>query len=243
MARPPVETDPADTFIREVDEEYRRDRLAQFWARYGRWLLIGIGIGLVALAGYLYWREERAKAAGAFGAEFSQTLERLEAGNTAGAKPELEKAAAAPQPGYEALGRLALAAVAADEGRTEEAVRRYAAIAADDGMAVPFREAATVKQTMLQFDTLTTAQIAARLQPLTQAGSPWLGTAGEMLAAAYMRDGKPALAAPIFLRIAREPTVPGSIRARATQMASMLGVNALPEAPAAPAAVAPAKAD
>ena len=46
MALPPV-TD--DAFIREVDEEVRRDQLSQLWRRYGRWTLIAVGLFLVAL--------------------------------------------------------------------------------------------------------------------------------------------------------------------------------------------------
>jgi hypothetical protein len=244
LARPPAEIDPGEAFVREVDEEYRREKLASFWSRYGRWLLIALGLFLVALAGFLYWRQEQQRAAGEFGAEFMQAVDRLDGGNLAAAKPTLAEAATADQAGYEALGRLAQAAVAAREGKAKEAAAMYAAIAADGDVADPFRQLATIKQTMLQFDELPTAQIAARLQPLTNPGSPWLGTAGELLGAAYMREGKPELAAPLFQRIARDEAAPPSIRARATQMASMLGADATPQAPAGTATpAAPAKAD
>ena len=33
-----------EAFLREVDEELRRDQLTSFWTRYGRWLVGGIGI-------------------------------------------------------------------------------------------------------------------------------------------------------------------------------------------------------
>ena len=237
MALPPA-TDPGESFIREVDEEYRRDRLAQFWTRYGRWLLVALGLFLLALAGYLYWLEERKRAAGEFGAELVQAAERLETGNVEGAAPVFAEAATAGQPGYEALGRLGQAAIAARQGKTDEAARIYAAVAADDGIAEPFRELASIRQLMLQYDTLPYATIAARLQPFAKPGNPWFGTAGEMLAVAHIRAGKPELAGPLFAAIAKDNGVPASIRSRAGQMASMLGVSALPTAPAgnAPAA-------
>jgi len=243
LARPPVEIDPGESFIREVDEEYRRDKLAQFWSRYGRWLLIAVGLFLVALAAYLYWREERQQSAGEIGSEFLQAADRLEAGNTKAAAPTLAKAVTADQPGYETLGRLGQAAAAAQEGRTAQAASMYAAVAADGDVAAPFRQLATIRQTMLQFDALPTAQVVARLQPLAKPGGPWFGTAGEMLAAAYMRDGKPELAGPLFAQMARDEAVPPSIRARATQMASMLGTGATPTAPGAATPPAPQKAD
>lgn len=242
MALPP-DIDPGESFIREVDEEYRRDKLAQFWTRYGRWLLVALGLGLLALAGFLYWREERNRTAGEFGAELLQAAEQLEAGNTEDAGPVFARAATSDEPGYEALGRLAQAALAANDGKAAEAAKLYAAIAADDDMAQPFRDLATIRQLMLEFDTLPYATLTARLQPLAQPGNPWFGSAGEMLAVAHMRAGKPGLAAPLFAAIAKDTRVPASIRARTGQMASMLGASSLPSTPAGDApAAAPAEA-
>ena len=241
MALPP-EADPGEAFIREVDEEFRRDQLANFWTRYGRWLLIALGIFLLAFAGWLYWREEQKRAAGDFGAELLQATDALEASNLDRANPIVAKAVVAPQPGYEAVGRLTQAAIAVREGKTAEAANLYGAIAADSGIAEPFRELATIRQLMLQFDTLPNATLIARLQPLAKAGSPWFGSAGEMLAVAHMRAGNPELAAPIFAAIAKDTSVPPTIRARTGQMASMLGASPLPTDPAAVPAAAPTEA-
>ncbi len=238
MALPP-EADPGEAFIREVDEEFRRDQVAHFWTRYGRWLLIALGVFLLGLAGWLYWREEQKRIAGDFGAELLQAADALEASNIERAGPIVAKAATAPQPGYEAVGRLTQAAIAVREGKTAEAATLYGAIAADTGIAEPFRELAAIRQLMLQFDTLPNETLIARLQPLAKAGSPWFGSAGEMLAVAHMRAGNPERAAPIFAAIAKDTNVPATIRARTGQMASMLGASPLPTDPAgaAPAAV------
>ena len=242
MALPP-EADPGEAFIREVDEEFRRDQLTQFWTRYGRWLLIALGVFLLAFAGWLYWREEQKRAAGDFGAELLEAADALDASNVDRAAPVFAKAVAAPQPGYEAVGRLTQAAIAVREGKTAEAADLYAAIAADDGIAEPFRELATVRQLMLQFDALPNETLSAKLEPLAKAGSPWFGSAGEMLAVAHMRAGNPERAAPIFAAIAKDLSVPATIRARTGQMASMLGASPLPTDPAAaPTAAAPTEA-
>jgi hypothetical protein len=238
LALPPA-TDPGDSFIREVDEEYRRDQLARFWTRYGRWLLIALGIFLIAFAGYLYWREEQNRGAGEFGARLLQASEQLSAGNVEDAAPVFAEAAASKREGYQALGRLAQAAIAANQGKTAEAVKMYEAIAADDDLAPPFRDLATIRQLMLQYDTLPNATLVAKLQPLAKPGNPWFGTAGEMLAVAHMRSGKPEVAGPLFAAIAKDQGVPASIRSRAGQMASMLGVSALPAAPDGDAPAAP----
>ena len=242
MALPPA-TDPGESFIREVDEEYRRDQLARFWTRYGRWLLIALGLFLLALAGYLYWREEQNRAAGEFGARMLQATEQLATGNVEDAAPVFAEAVTSNRDGYEALGRLTQAALAANQGKTAEAVNMYAAIAAEEDIAAPFRELAAIRQLMLQFDTLPYPTLVAKLQPLAKPGSAWFGTAGEMLAVAHMRSGKPELAAPIFAAIAKDAAVPQTLRARSGQMASMLGASPLPSAPAGDApAAAPTEA-
>ena len=50
-----------------------------------------------------------------------------------------------------------------------------------------------------------------------------------MVAVAYLKEGKPELAAPIFAAMAKDEGVPGAIRSRALQMAGALGVDAVPD--------------
>src|SRR6185295_6484716 len=114
------------------------------------------------------------------------------------------------------------------------------AIAANQDLDEVYREAALVRQTQLEFDTLPPQQVVQRLRPLARPGSPWLGSAGEMLGVAYLKLHRPDLAGPVFAAVGRDEHVPESIRTRAVQMAGSLGVNAIDE-PAAPAAGAPAQ--
>jgi len=100
-----------------------------------------------------------------------------------------------------------------------------------------YRQAALIRQTQLEFDSLPPQQVVQRLGPLAQPGSPWLGTAGEMVGIAYLKMHRPDLAGPIFGRIGRDRNVPDSLRTRAVQMAGSLGIDASDE-PAAPAGVA-----
>lgn len=50
-----------DTFIHEVTEELRRDRLLSLWRRWGPFVLGGV-VAAVAAAGYLAWDEQRREA-------------------------------------------------------------------------------------------------------------------------------------------------------------------------------------
>lgn len=231
------ETEQGEAFIREVDEEYRRDRLAQFWHRYGRWLLLAIGVGLIAFAGFLFGREQRQKQRIETGVAYTQALRDAEAGKAQG-NAALE-ALAKDGGGYAPLAELALGAQAVAAGDTAKATAIFRRVAADQKVAKPLRELALMKALRLDFDTQPTDKLAAELRPYAQPGNPWFPSAGEMLAAVHLREGKKDEAAALFAAIAKDDTAPPSLRARASQMAGMLGAMP-PDDPVVPAETAPA---
>ena len=52
MAQPP---DISETFVREVDENLRRDDLRDVSKKYAGWLIAAVLLFLVASGGFLYW--------------------------------------------------------------------------------------------------------------------------------------------------------------------------------------------
>lgn len=214
--------DQGEAFLREVDEELRRDQLANLWRRYGRWMLIAIGAFLIALAGYLYWAEKRKEAIDQQSDRLSRAVQFLDEGETDKGLKELQALSGEGSDGIKALARLAEASqfVRADE--KEKAISAYEAIAADKSLAEPFRELASFRAVQLQYDSLKPEQVIEKLKPLAQDGTPWFGPAGELLAVAYLDSGQPQLARALFEAIAGSEQVPPSLRARASQMISML---------------------
>jgi len=241
LAREPSGTAPEDAFFREVDEEVRKDQLAGFWNRYGRWIVIAIGLGLVALAGFLWWREEQVRKVGVLSEEFSAAQQGLELGN-AKAVQEIERFATGDYGGYTVLARFTRASRAVENGDNAAALSGYRALAADRKLPQPLRDLASIMAVRVEYDTLAPAEVVTRLKPLAQPGAPWFGVAGEMLAVAYVNEGKPDLAGPIFAAISSDETIAPSLRQRAQQLAASLG--SLPDAdvssPPASAADAPA---
>ncbi|MEX6724449.1 tetratricopeptide repeat protein [Parapedomonas caeni] len=223
--------DQGEAFLREVDEELRRDQLASIWSRYGRSLLVVIGLLLVALAGFLYWREWRAEQHDKQSDRLAAALAQLEAGDADKALPELRSLASDGSDGVATLARFAEAAQLIGVGKREEAAKAFQALADDKGIEPPFRQLASLRVIQLTYDSLTAEQAIARLKPLAQDGAPWFGPAGELLAATYLKNNQPELARPLFEAIAGNKDVAPSLRARAAQMTSML-----PEADTATAA-------
>ena len=234
----PVDTD--DSFIREVDEEYRRAQLSSLWSRWGRWLVIGVVALLAALGAFLWWRAEQARSAGVEGEQFALAQSKLEIGNTPEATPILDRLAG-ESGGYATLARLTLASNAIQAGDTAKATKIYDAIAADTSLAAPFRELALVRSTRLNFDALPPATVIERLKALSLPGNPWFGVAGEMTAIAQLKSGQPALAGTLLASIANDTKQPPTIRGRAQQLAGSLGANVTPPAGTTPPTVTPSE--
>jgi hypothetical protein len=89
-----------------------------------------------------------------------------------------------------------------------------------------YRDAALIRETALEFDSLKPDDVIARLEPLAKPGNPWFSSAGEMTAMAMIKQGKKQEAGRLFAAIAKDKSAPEGSRARSVQVASSLGVDA-----------------
>lgn len=216
----------SEAFMREVDEAVRQDQLLTFWQRYGRLLLAAIVLGLAAFGGWLYWQHYSRTQAEAVSETMDAVLTTAAGGGTPDAKA-LDALTKASQPGYRASALLTKAGLASRKGDAKAAIALYSAMAADTKLDQPYRDLALIRQTALEFDGLKPQQVVDRLKPLAIEGAPWFGSAGELVALAYMKMGKTNMAGPMFAALAKDAKVPDSIRSRARQMAGVMGVDAV----------------
>ena len=215
-----------EAFLREVDEELRRDQLAGFWTRWGRWVVAAIIAGLAVFAGVLYWQHHQLVAAGVEGEDLQAAFDSLGAGKFPEAQAKLAPIAQSGRPGYRALAIFSQADIALQKNDLKGAAALFASVAADTAQPDAFRNLAIVRQTSAQYDALKPQVVIDRLRPLAVPGNPWFGSAGEMMAIAELRTGRRDLAGALFGQIARDDGVPQTIRQRSVQMAGLLGVDA-----------------
>lgn len=211
-------------FLREVDEELRRDQLAGAWERYGRLGIIAIVVALAAFGGILLWRNHQQAVAGEKAETMQEVFDGI-AAKTPGADKPLADLATAGEPGYRALAKFTQADLLLQKNDVTGAAKLFAAIAADTGVGQPFRDLALIRQTSAEFDRLKPDVVVTRLRSLASPDNAWFGSAAELVAMAYLRMNKPDLAGPLFAQIARNTDVPGTIRQRALQMTGMLGID------------------
>jgi hypothetical protein len=217
-----------EEFIREVDDELRREQALTIWKRYGRWIIGLVVGGLAIFAGYLWWQNDRAEKRGVEGEQLSAALEDLSAGNIDKAKGEFDKLAASKTGGVAAAAKLTNAAILLQRNDAKGAAAAFGSVAADASVDQTYRDLALVRQTAAEFDMLKPEEVVARLKPLAIPGNPWFGSAGEMVGISYSRMGKKDLAAATFGALVKDETVPQSIRDRVAQLGGTLGVEAAP---------------
>lgn len=211
-----------DSFVREVDEAIRQEELKRHWDRYGLFALAGAVLIVASVAGYKgwgYWQSVQAENAGSrfVGA---QTLE--EDGKTQDALAAFKELSVDGPSGYRVLSRFQLAAGHAKEGRRDEAVTAYDALASDSSVDDLFRGLARVQAAALLVDTSSLNELKTRIDDLAEGNGTWRNAAREYLGLAAYREGNNGEAENYFTRILTDPGVPANMRRRAEMMLALV---------------------
>jgi hypothetical protein len=226
-------TDPAESFVREVDENLRRDQTRDFLKKNGPWLIGGVLLFLAAIAGFLYWQDRQAKASEAATEKLNAVMGQIGAEQLAVAEKNLPSLRDSKSEGVKAGARLTNAALLLDKSDRKAAMDEYRSLANDKELAQPYRDLAMIRLTALEFDQIKPEDVIARMGPMAKAGNPWFGSAGELTAMAMLKQGRKSEAGRMFAAMAADEQVPDTIRSRAVQIAGTLGIDATASLPAA----------
>ncbi len=226
MALKPVDN---ESFYREVDEELRRDQMKTYWERFGKLVIAGVVLLLALIGGFIWWQNQKVVKAGERSATLVEAFDDVAAGRKKAAMPKLDGLAESGSDGHRAAALLTKADIAIEADDLKGAAAIYRQVADDSGLARPYRDLALVRMTAAELDTLPPQAVIDRLKGLAVPGNAWHGSAGEMVALSYLKQGKPQQAAGIFAAMAKDKKLPDTLRSRATQMAGSLGVDAIQE--------------
>ncbi len=216
-----------DVLAREVDEAVRKDQMSDFATRYGKPILAGIVIALIAFAAYLFWNSRHEAELERQSETLIGALDQIEAGNLDTGSATLDPIARDGSGGARAFALMLQAGIAQERGNAAEAAELFAKVAADGDTPDALRDLAIIREVTATFDTRTPADILARLQPLLEPDNPFFGSAAELAAVAYLEQGKRKQAGDLFARIAKTDDAPEGLRSRARRMAGVLGVDAI----------------
>ncbi|WP_113910469.1 hypothetical protein [Roseovarius dicentrarchi] len=208
----------SDSFIEEVSEEVRRDRLFGLMRRYG-WIAILAVIVLVGGAAYNEWQKAQSRAeAEALG---DAMMAAMEAEDGAARAAQLDDVAAAG-PGSRAVIAM-LAAAEALETDPEGAQERLLRIAADPDAQTIYRQIATLKAVMIPGGSMDAAARRQELDGLALGGGVVRLLAEEQLAYLEIEEGDREAATNRLRDIAGAAEATPGLRRRATQVIVALG--------------------
>jgi hypothetical protein len=236
-----------ETFLKEVDDELRREQITNFFTRFGWWIIGGVVAILAGVGGYLWWSGHQEEARQHAGESLISAVSQLN-GNTsaaAAARPQIDALAGSSIEGYRAAALFARATTQAQGGDNRGAIGTLRSIEGDQGLDQVYRDAAMIRRTQLEYDGLQPQEVIRRLGATANGDTAWASAAGEMVGVAHLKMNRPDLAGPIFVRVARDQNAPETMRQRASMMAASLGLDPDPNAPqsaapARPAATTPA---
>lgn len=207
-----------DSFIDEVTEEVRRDKMFAVLRRYG-WIPALIVIAAVVGAAVFEWRKAVNRTeAQAFGdrllvaLEYNDPQARLDA--LSDIEVEGDKAA---------VVQFLRASEAQAVGNTDLALRDLSAIADNNALPQSYRQLALLKLTMLGAGTTPIAERRATMEQLAAPGQAFRPLALEQLALLDLEGGDRDGAISRLRSILDEPDVSPGLRQRASQAIVALG--------------------
>lgn len=205
-----------ESFIQEVTEEVRRDKLYSYFRKYG-WIPALIVVAVVGGTAWTEWSKARdAAQAQAFG---DAVLDALDLGS---AQDRREALSAAPADGPQ---RAVLSLLLASDPTEDRAgsLTALEALAADASQPQSYRDLAVLRRVILVGADLSIADRRAALDPVAAPGRPFRPLALEQLAYLLVEEGNTEGAITALRALTQDQQAPAGLRGRAGQMIVALG--------------------
>jgi hypothetical protein len=213
-----------DSFIEEVTEAVRRDRLFGMFRKYG-WIAGLLVLGLVGGTVWTEWSKSHAEArAEAFGDAMTDALDN--------GTPAERRAALMAIPTDGAQSAFLQLTLASDPD--EDRIATLAAldkVAADTTIAPIYRDLAVLRRVLVAGSEMALADRRTALQGIAGAGRPFRPLAEELLAYLLVEEGKSDEAIAAMTALMQDQDASGALRARLGQVITALG-GTLPDASA-----------
>lgn len=212
--------------MREVDEAVRQDEVGDFAKKYGWPLGIAFALAMAIFGGFLFWQDRSENDLERQSEALVQAIDELDAGNADIADEELA-ALAEGEGGAATMARMLRAGIAAERGDTETAATLYEQVSSNGDLPAELRDIATIRSVTARFDQMQPQEVIDAVGPLAVPDNPYYGSAGELVAHAYLAMGRNDDAGTLLIDLAADESVPASIRGRARQLAGLLGFDAI----------------
>jgi len=208
-----------DSFIDEVTEEVRRDKLFALFRKYG-WIPISLVILLVAGTGWNEWRKANEQAAAE---RFGDAVTRAIAAKSAKDQVVAFSQISAANPETRIFLDFLIAAANAEADNPKAALALLDKVASDPSTPQIYRQIAMLKAVILRGNGQDKATRLATLEKLAKPGSPFRAVALEQKALILAETGDKKAAIAVLKTILDEPGTTQALLQRAQQLIVAMG--------------------
>ena len=228
-----------DPVFREVDEELRRDRMRKLWRQGGPFVIAAAVLVVVGVAGYEGWTWWQKTQSAKSSDQFYAAAELADGTDIAAAQKSLDAVIAQTSGGYPMLAQFREAALLSQNGKTDEAVAAYDALASSLNNT-HLRELALILAGNLLIDKGDVDAVQQRVGGSLTPSSPLRNAAREVLGLVQYKAGKLDDAMGNFQAVLDDPLSTRDLRNRIQiYVLQLLAEGAKPITPPADASSAP----
>jgi hypothetical protein len=205
-------------FIREVEEDIRRERLTRVWKRFAPFVYAAAALIVIITAGYRgyeYWQETRAARSGD---SFLAAMELLDAGDSDAAITAFTAIENEGTGQYPVLASFKKASLESGDA----GIAAYDALAANSGVPANLQNLARVRAAYLLVDDGSLKDVEERVGSLIATDNPYRHSAREVIALVAYARGDLQRAADTSAAIIADEQTPSPIRQRAQLIADVV---------------------
>jgi hypothetical protein len=211
-----------DSFVKEVSEALKNDRLKSLWDRYGIIVIGGIAALILVTAcyeGYKYWHAQQATQSGD---TFLSALKEAKDQKIDSALKSLEDLKATGMGSYPVLAQMRTAAIMAKKGDIKTAVSEFDTIISNSKIDSAIRDIARLRLAYLMVDHGSYTDVSKYAEILTNSTNKMRHSAREALGLAAFKAGKAIEANQFFQTIVKDHESPSALQERAQTMINLL---------------------
>ncbi len=208
-----------DSFIDEVTEEVRRDRLFLLLRRWG-W--VGV-LAVILIVGGAALNEYRKARNASQAQDLGDAILAAMANNEPAQRAEQLQSIPAGSAGGDAVLGFLLSAALTEDGSAQDAVARLNSIATQGELPEIYRAIASFKALLLQAETLPAADRRQQFEALAAPGAPLRLLAEEQLALIDISEGDTQAALDRLQALRQDAEVGAELQQRAGQLIVALG--------------------
>ncbi|MGE0739745.1 MAG: tetratricopeptide repeat protein [Hyphomonadaceae bacterium] len=235
-------TNETDSFVNEVQESLRQDRMLALAKKYGPWLLGAFVAVIIGVGGWQAWRGVQTNAARAHAEDFTAAQQLVQSRDLDGAKAAFERLSNEGPQVYRVMAMMEHAALLELQGDLEASVAEFDRAASQTNDPI-MRQSAQMRAAYIAAETEDYAGLQRRLQPIIDDGGRFSYLARELLAIEAWKAGQIDTAREGLQALTLAFDAPDAVRQRAQVALAVIGPGETPSADGATDAPAPSEGE